>query len=115
MLKEKDIDMNMFYYKNNYDSNDISETTDKEEIVIRSMNRSTDPEKVKEIVIFAQPNGDLIRLKDIADVRLDFTEIPYKNFINGNRGISFIIKKTSDEDLDKIANEMDNFIEKFNK
>ena len=98
----------------NIDLSGGSVKTDKEEIVIRSMNRSTDPEKVKEIVIFAQPNGDLIRLKDIADVRLDFTEIPYKNFINGNRGISFIIKKTSDEDLDKIANEMDNFIEKFN-
>ena len=36
------------------------------------MNRSTDPEMGKETVIFAQPNGDLIRLKDIADVNLDF-------------------------------------------
>jgi multidrug efflux pump subunit AcrB len=98
----------------NIDLSGGSIKTDNEEIVIRSMNRSTDPEQVKEIIIFAQGNGDIVKLKDIADVRLDFSEIPLKNYINGKRGVSFIVKKTTNEDLNKIANEMDNYISNFN-
>ena len=98
----------------NIDLSGGSVKTADEEIIIRSMNRSTNPEIVKEIVIFAQPNGDLIKLKDIADVNLDFSEIPLKNYVNGKRGVSFIVKKTTDEDLDKIASEMTNYISAFN-
>jgi len=99
----------------NIDLSGGSVKTNEEEIIIRSMNRSTDPEIVKEIVIFAKPNGDVIKLKDIADVKLDFSEVPLKNYINGKRGVSFIVKKTTDEDLDKIADEMTSYISKFNK
>ena len=67
----------------NIDLSGGSVKTADEEIIIRSMNRSTNPEIVKEIVIFAQPNGDLIKLKDIADVNLDFSEISLKNYVNG--------------------------------
>ena len=67
---------------------------DNEENIIRSMNRSTDPEKIENIVVLAKPNGELIRIKDIADVKLDFSEIPLKNYIDGKRGVSFIVKKT---------------------
>jgi len=99
----------------NIDLSGGSVKTNEEEIIIRSMNRSTDPEIVKEIVIFAKPNGDVIKLKDIADVKLDFSEVPMKNYVNGKRGVSFIVKKTVDEDLDKIADEMTSYISKFNK
>ena len=99
----------------NIDLSGGSVKTNEEEIIIRSMNRSTDPDKVKEIVIFSKPNGDVVKLKDIAEVKLDFTEVPLKNYINGKRGVSFIVKKTTDEDLDKIADEMTSYISKFNK
>lgn len=99
----------------NIDLSGGSVKTNEEEIIIRSMNRSTDPDKVKEIVIFAKPNGDVVKLKDIAEVKLDFTEVPLKNYINGKRGVSFIVKKTTDEDLDKIADQMTSYISKFNK
>ena len=99
----------------NIDLSGGSVKTNEEEIIIRSMNRSTNPEIVKEIVIFAKPNGDVIKLKDIADVKLDFSEVPMKNYVNGKRGVSFIVKKTVNEDLDKIADEMTSYISKFNK
>ena len=99
----------------NIDLSGGSIKTDNEEIVIRSMNRSTDPEKVKEIVILALPSGDVVKLKDIADVNMEFSEIPMKNYVNGKRGVSFIVKKTTDEDLDKIADEVSAYIENFNK
>ena len=99
----------------NIDLSGGSVKTDNEEIIIRSMNRSTDPEKIENIVVLAKPNGELIRIKDIADVKLDFSEIPLKNFIDGERGVSFIVKKTADEDLNEIADEMTKYIKEFNK
>ncbi|MBM77049.1 MAG: acriflavin resistance protein [Crocinitomicaceae bacterium] len=98
----------------NIDLSGGSVKTDNEEIIIRSMNRSTDPEKIKEIVVLAKPNGELIKVNDIANVKLDFSEIPLKNYINGKRGVSFIVKKTSDEDLNEIADEMTKYIKEFN-
>ena len=99
----------------NIDLSGGSVKTNDEEIIIRSMNRTTDPELVEQIVIFSKPNGEIIRLKDIADVSLDFSEIALKNYINKKRGISFVINKTKDEDLNKIADVMDNYIDDFNK
>ena len=99
----------------NIDLSGGSVKTNNEEIIIRSMNRTTDPERVGEIVIFAKANGELIKLKDIADISLDFSEIPLKNYVNKKRGVSFVISKTTDEDLDEIANVMDDYIVNFNK
>lgn len=98
----------------NIDLSGGSVKTQNEEIIIRSMNRSTDPDKIKNIVVLAKPNGELIRVNDIADVKLDFAEIPLKNYINGKRGVSFIVKKTSNEDLNSIADEMTQYIKEFN-
>lgn len=98
----------------NIDISGGSVKTNDEEIIIRSMNRTTDPKLIENIVVYAQPNGDIIRLKDIADVNLEFSEIPIKSYTDGKRSINFIVKKTPSEDLNKIADEMTNYIEKFN-
>ena len=45
---------------------------------------------------------------------MKFSEIPIKSYVNGQRSISFIIKKTADEDLKKIANALESYIDKFN-
>ena len=45
---------------------------------------------------------------------MKFSEIPIKSYVNGQRSISFIIKKTPDEDLKKIANSLEKYITKFN-
>ena len=98
----------------NIDISGGSVKTVDEEIIIRSMNRTTDPELIKKIIIYSLPNGDYIRLEDVANVKLDFSEIPMKSYTDGKRSISFIVKKTPDEDLNDIANVMTNYIDKFN-
>jgi len=99
--------------QSNIDISGGSIKTEEEEIIIRSMNRSTDSDVIKEIVIYALPNGDLIKLKDVADVRLDFSEIPLRNYLDGNRSISFVVKKTSSEDINAIADVIDNYTKEF--
>ena len=98
----------------NIDISGGSVKTADEEIIIRSMNRSTDPELIKKIVIYSLPNGDLVELQDIANVQLDFSEIPMKSYTDGKRSINFIVKKTAGEDLNDIANVMTSYIDKFN-
>ena len=66
-------------------------------------------------MILTNDNGDILRLKDVAKVRLEFSDIPQKSYVNGKRAISFLIKKTPEEDLKKIANSTQKFISKFNK
>ena len=99
----------------NIDISGGSIKTQKDEIIIRSNNRNTNTAGVENIVIFSDRNGDIVRLKDIAKVALEFSDIPMKTFVNGERSISFLIKKTPEEDIKKIANSLEKYIEEFNE
>ena len=98
----------------NIDISGGSIKTQKDEIIIRSNNRNTNTAGVENIVIFSDRNGDIVRLKDIAKVTLEFSDIPMKTFVNGERSISFLIKKTPEEDIKKIANSLEKYIAEFN-
>lgn len=98
----------------NIDISGGSIKTKKDEIIIRSNNRKNAAEELRKIVIQSNINGGIVRLKDVASVEMKFSEIPIKSYVNGERSISFIIKKTPDEDLKKIANSLENYINKFN-
>tara|TARA_B100000902_G_scaffold399296_1_gene469487 strand:+ start:942 stop:4127 length:3186 start_codon:yes stop_codon:yes gene_type:complete len=98
----------------NIDISGGSIKTQKDEIIIRSNNRNTTKAGVDNIVVFSEINGDIVRLKDIAKVSLEFSDIPIKAYVNGKRAINFMIQKTSDEDLKKIANSIQKYIIKFN-
>ena len=101
--------------QSNIDISGGSIKTNKDEIIIRSNNRKTSQKGIENIVISTNDNGDILRLKDIAKVMLEFSDIPQKSYVNGKRAISFLIKKTPEEDLKKIANSTQKFISKFNK
>ena len=98
----------------NIDISGGSIKTQKDEIIIRSNNRKTTTEGVEDIVIFSERNGDVLRLKDIAKVSLDFSDIPVKSYVNGERAINFMITKTPDEDIKKIATSIQSYITTFN-
>ena len=101
--------------QSNIDISGGSIKTNKDEIIIRSNNRQTSQKGIENIVISTNDNGDILRLKDVAKVMLEFSDIPQKSYVNGKRAISFLIKKTPEEDLKKIANSTQKFISKFNK
>ena len=101
--------------RSNIDISGGSVKTQNDEIIIRSNNRETTAEGIGEIVMFSDKNGDIVRLKDIASVKLEFSDIPVTSYINGQRAISFLIKKTPEEDIKKIANAIQNYAETFKK
>lgn len=98
----------------NIDISGGSIKTNQDEIIIRSNNRNTTTSGVENIVVFSDSNGDIVRLKDIANISLVFSDIAVKSFVNGKRAINFIIKKTPDEDIKKIANALQKYIKAFN-
>ena len=98
----------------NIDISGGSIKTQKDEIIIRSNNRNTTTSGIEDIVVLSDKNGDVVRIKDIAKVSLEFSDIPIKSYVNGKRAINFMIQKTSDEDIKKIANSIQAYITKFN-
>ncbi|MFT7155591.1 MAG: multidrug efflux pump subunit AcrB [Parvicella sp.] len=88
--------------------------TNKEELYIRLMNKTTDAELLKNVVIKALPDGQLIRLKDIADVNFEFSEIALKSKVNNKQNITILVKKLNTEHLGKISDALKKNIKEFN-
>lgn len=99
----------------NLDISGGSIKSNKEELYIRSMSKSTDPDIIKNYIIRALPDGQLIRLKDVADVNFEFSDIPLKGYVNGERSITFLIKKLGSEDIKSISNYIKGYVSEFNK
>lgn len=88
--------------------------TSTEELYIRLMNKTTDAEMLKNVVVGADVDGQLIRLKDVADVKFEFSDIALKSFVNGKQNATILIKKLNSEHLGDISDAVAGYIEKFN-
>lgn len=89
--------------------------TTSEQIYIRSLNRSTDPEEIKKIIVRTQPDGQVVTVGELANVELKFSENPNKSFVDRRRSATFIISKLPNEDIGSIANVVEEYIQDFNK
>lgn len=88
--------------------------TNSEELYIRLQNKTTDPELLKNVVIGASVDGQLIRLGDVADVNFEFSDVALKSFVNGKQNATILIKKLKSEHLGKISSALNGYIEDFN-
>lgn len=86
----------------------------KEEILIRSRSRTVDPDEIADIVVRAQPDGSQIRIRDVATVKLQFSETPQQTEINGQLAISFNVSKLAEEDLEEITDFLRKYVAEFN-
>ncbi|MBE0640156.1 MAG: efflux RND transporter permease subunit, partial [Bacteroidales bacterium] len=88
--------------------------SNEEEILIRSRHRSVDPGVLGEIIIRANNDGNKLYLRDLADIKIKFAEVPNKSLLNGKRSISINIQKLPEEDLGAISDYLINYVEEFN-
>ena len=88
--------------------------SDDEEILIRSRNRSVKPEDIGNIILKANIDGSYIKIQDIADVKLQFADIPAKSYMNGLQSISISVEKLQEEDLSKISDYLHKFVDEYN-
>jgi len=89
--------------------------TDIEEYLIRANSRSYLAKELDYLVVRADASGNVIRLKDIADVKDRFAESPNASFFNGEVAVNIGISNTNDEDLIASAENVRNYIADFNQ
>ncbi len=88
--------------------------SDDEEILIRSRNRSVDPNVIGNIILRANVDGSFLRIRDVARVKTKFADVSSHALINGKRGVFFSIEKLGNEDLGDISSFINSYVEKFN-
>lgn len=89
--------------------------TDAEEYLIRANNRSYYADELSNLIVKSDPSGRKIQLKDIANVRDQFSETPNASFYDNNLSISVTITSTNSEDLISSADKTKAYIEEFNQ
>lgn len=89
--------------------------TDAEEYLIRANNRSYYADELSNLVVKSDATGRKIQLKDIAEVRDQFSETPNASYFNKNLSINVTITSTNTEDLISSADKTKDYIEEFNQ
>ena len=89
--------------------------TIEEDYLIRASNRSYYGIELQNLIVRTQTNGNIIRLKDIAEVRDSWSETPDRLYYNGNLAIDITVSNTNNEDLISSADKIKDYIHKYNQ
>lgn len=100
---------------NNQDIHGGEIRSSRENIKIVSRQRSVDPSKIAEIVVKSNPQGGIITIGDIAEVRKQYEEDPEESFVDGKPAVIFNITKLDTEDLEKISVFVNKYVRNFNE
>jgi len=86
----------------------------REEMLIRSRSRSVKPADISEIVVRADAAGKMIRVGDVARVKLRFAEVSSATHVKGKRAVSISVSKLAEEDLQEISEYCRAYADDFN-
>lgn len=84
--------------------------TEGEEIRLRTVGRKYTGEELAKIVLAAGPNGEMITLDRVADIRDEFTQDRIISRFNGKPSINISVLKTEEEDALAIGKEVKEYI-----
>ena len=79
---------------------------------MRYKGRLETPEQFENIVIRALVNGEVLRLKDVADIELGTQSYLYIGEVNGAPGTSFSVYQTPGSNATEVINQIDAYLEK---
>jgi len=89
--------------------------TEDEEFLIRAKNKFYYGDELYNLIVRANPDGSIIRLKNIATVKDTWSETPDRIYFNGRKSINLTVSNTNNEDLIATAKVVNEYIEKFNQ
>lgn len=72
--------------------------------------RLATPEEFEEIVIRSLPNGEVLRLKDVADVELGQQSYAFEGTTDGKPGVTCIVFQTAGTNATAVINEIDKML-----
>ncbi len=89
--------------------------TTEEDYLIRASNRSYYGNELHNIIVRTETSGNIIRLKDVANVNDVWSETPDRLYYNGNLAVNITVSNTNNEDLISSADKIKEYINKFNQ
>ena len=100
---------------NNRDVSGGTIKSQEEELLIRLRSRSSNADKIGNIVLKGTAGGGYLRIRDVATVKKKFSELTTsKSWLNGRRSVSVQIDKLPDEDMQAITDWMRDYMKEFN-
>lgn len=88
--------------------------TSTEELLIRANSKEYLAKDLQDIVIKNNPDGGVIRLYQVADIKDQWEDVPTRSYINGELVVVVTVQNTLEEDLLTIADSVKTYVEKFN-
>ena len=73
------------------------------------------PEEIGDIVLRSTSEGEILRLKDIADIELGSESYGYKGFTNGHPGISTMIMQMAGSNATQVVEDIDALLDEISK
>lgn len=89
--------------------------TPQEEYLIRVSNRAYYGADMDNIVVRADDTGNIIRLRDIAEVRDKWSETPDRGYFNGSPAVKIQVNATISEDLIDVCETVKSYVAEFNE
>jgi multidrug efflux pump subunit AcrB len=100
---------------NNQDIHGGTIRSSREKIKLVSRQRSVNPDDIAQIVVKSNPEGRLVRIGDVAEVRKQYEEDPTESFVNGKPAVILNITKLRTEDLEDISAFVNDYVRTFNE
>lgn len=101
---------------NNTDITGGSIKTNEEELLIRANAKSYDAEGIGAIVIRSNPDGSLLRVRDVAtNLEAQFADVPNKTLFNGQNAVTIRVQKLVTEDILEITDWLRDYVKDFNQ
>ncbi len=89
--------------------------SEQEELLIRAKNKKYFADELREIIVKNNPDGGLIRLHQVADIKDQWEDVPSRSYLNGDPAVIFTIQNTIKEDVLKITEHLRQYIVDFNQ
>jgi multidrug efflux pump subunit AcrB len=86
-----------------------------DEVLLRARNKGYYAEELLNIPVKTTPEGSVIYLYQIAEIKDQWEDAPARSFINGKSSVVISIDNTDDEDILLIASYMRKYVEEFNQ
>jgi len=87
---------------------------EEEELLVRADNKSYYADGLLDIVVKTNPNGGVVRLYEIADVRDRWADNPNRNYLNGKPSVVVTVQNTIEEDIIGIVDKVKTYLDDFN-
>lgn len=76
---------------------------EKEDLLLRAKNKGYTANEFRDIVVKTSPNGSIVKLHQIADIRDKWVDNPDRAYVNGETAIRITASYTKNEDVVKVA------------